>query len=63
MMAVEEACARPMAKSWPTAIEIALANHEGPTGIECIIDRDDCTPELDRLGTLRRSPGRPARPQ
>jgi hypothetical protein len=25
------------------AIETALANHDGPTLIECLTDRDDCT--------------------
>jgi indolepyruvate decarboxylase len=28
------------------AIKAALANHDGPTLIECIIDRDDCSPDL-----------------
>jgi pyruvate decarboxylase len=32
------------------AIEVALANHNGPTLIECTIDRDDCTPELIAWG-------------
>ncbi|PWQ93824.1 alpha-keto acid decarboxylase family protein [Leucothrix arctica] len=34
------------------AIETALANHDGPTLIECILDRDDCTPELISWGNL-----------
>jgi pyruvate decarboxylase len=29
-----------------SAIEVAVANHDGPTLIECIIDRDDCSSEL-----------------
>jgi pyruvate decarboxylase len=28
------------------AINVALANHDGPTLIECIIDRDDCSSDL-----------------
>jgi TPP-dependent 2-oxoacid decarboxylase len=28
-----------------SAIEVAVANHDGPTLIECIIDRDDCSSE------------------
>jgi hypothetical protein len=32
------------------AIEAAVANHDGPTLIECIIDRDDCSPELISWG-------------
>ena len=28
------------------AIKVALANHDGPTLIECIIDRDDCSADL-----------------
>ena len=28
------------------AIETALANHDGPTLIDCLIDRDDCTSDL-----------------
>jgi indolepyruvate decarboxylase len=27
------------------AIKVAIANREGPTLIECMIDRDDCSPE------------------
>jgi len=34
------------------AIEAAVANHNGPTLIECIIDRDDCSPELISWGRL-----------
>jgi indolepyruvate decarboxylase len=32
------------------AIKVALANREGPTLIECVIDRDDCSPELISWG-------------
>nr|5NPU_A Chain A, ANC27 [synthetic construct]5NPU_B Chain B, ANC27 [synthetic construct]5NPU_C Chain C, ANC27 [synthetic construct]5NPU_D Chain D, ANC27 [synthetic construct] len=32
------------------AIKKALAHREGPTLIECVIDRDDCTPELVTWG-------------
>jgi pyruvate decarboxylase len=35
-----------------TAIKKALANHKGPTLIECMLDRDDCTPELISWGRL-----------
>jgi indolepyruvate decarboxylase len=34
------------------AIKKALANHEGPTLIECMLDRDDCTAELISWGHL-----------
>ena len=34
------------------AIKLALANPEGPTLIECLIDRDDCSPELISWGRL-----------
>ena len=33
-------------RNFAEAIEVALANGVGPTLIECIIDRDDCSPEL-----------------
>ena len=46
------------------AIEVALANGDGPTLIECIIDRDDCSPELISWGRqVARANGRPPRPQ
>jgi pyruvate decarboxylase len=46
------------------AIEAALANHDGPTLIECIIDRDDCSPELISWGRrVARANARPANPQ
>lgn len=32
------------------AIEVALSNHDGPTLIECVIDRDDCTADLISWG-------------
>ena len=51
-------------KELTKAIEIALANHDGPTLIECIIDRDDCTPDLIAWGRrVAVANGRPARPQ
>ncbi len=51
-------------KELAKAIEIALANHDGPTLIECIIDRDDCTPDLIAWGHhVAVANGRPARPQ
>lgn len=34
------------------AIEVALANKAGPTLIECVIDRDDCTADLISWGHL-----------
>jgi pyruvate decarboxylase len=46
------------------AVETAVANHDGPTLIECIIDRDDCSPELISWGRLvARANARPANPQ
>jgi pyruvate decarboxylase len=46
------------------AIKVALANHEGPTLIECIIDRDDCSPDLISWGRqVARANARPPRPQ
>jgi pyruvate decarboxylase len=46
------------------AIETAVANHDGPTLIECIIDRDDCSPELISWGHLvARANARPPSPQ
>lgn len=46
------------------AIEVALANHEGPTLIECIIDRDDCSADLISWGRLVAiANARPPRPQ
>jgi len=46
------------------AIKVALANHDGPTLIECIIDRDDCTSDLISWGHLvAKANGRPPNPQ
>jgi pyruvate decarboxylase len=46
------------------AIEVALANREGPTLIECVIDRDDCTSDLISWGRLvATANARPPRPQ
>jgi pyruvate decarboxylase len=46
------------------AVKVALANREGPTLIECVIDRNDCTPELISWGHLvATANGRPPRPQ
>ncbi|MBC7787792.1 MAG: alpha-keto acid decarboxylase family protein [Methylophilaceae bacterium] len=46
------------------AIRVALANHDGPTLIECVIDRDDCTAELISWGHLvAKANGRPPLPQ
>jgi pyruvate decarboxylase len=45
------------------AIEIALANRDGPTLIECVIDRDDCTQDLMSWGRLvAAANARPPRP-
>jgi pyruvate decarboxylase len=46
------------------AIKAAGANRDGPTLIECIIDRDDCTSDLLSWGHLvAQANGRPPRPQ
>ena len=46
------------------AIKVALANHDGPTLIECMLDRDDCTKALISWGHLvAKANGRPPRPQ
>jgi indolepyruvate decarboxylase len=46
------------------AIKIALANRDGPTLIECIIDRDDCTSDLISWGRqVAVANARPPRPQ
>jgi pyruvate decarboxylase len=46
------------------AIEVALANRDGPTLIECIIDRNDCSPDLISWGRqVARANARPPRPQ
>jgi len=46
------------------AIKVALANRDGPTLIECIIDRDDCSPDLISWGRqVAKANARPPRPQ
>jgi pyruvate decarboxylase len=46
------------------AIKVALANRDGPTLIECIIDRDDCSAELISWGRqVAKANARPPRPQ
>lgn len=46
------------------AIKVALTNRDGPTLIECIIDRDDCTADLISWGHLvAKANGRPPNPQ
>jgi pyruvate decarboxylase len=46
------------------AIKVALANRDGPTLIECMIDRDDCSPNLISWGRLvAKANARPPRPQ
>jgi thiamine pyrophosphate-dependent acetolactate synthase large subunit-like protein len=45
-------------------IKLAIANGEGPTLIECVIDRDDCSPQLISWGRLvANANARPPRPQ
>jgi indolepyruvate decarboxylase len=47
-----------------SAIEEAATNLNGPTLIECIIDRDDCSSELISWGRLvARANARPSSPQ
>ena len=47
-----------------SAIEAAVANRDGPTLVECLIDRDDCSPELISWGRLvARANARPPSPQ
>ena len=46
------------------AIKVALTNREGPTLIECVIDRDDCTADLISWGRqVATANARPPRPQ
>ena len=46
------------------AIKVAVANHDGPTLIECIIDRDDCSADLISWGRqVAKANARPPRPQ
>ena len=47
-----------------TAIETAVANHDGPTLIECVIDRDDCSEDLISWGRqVAIANARPPRPK
>ena len=46
------------------AIKVELANRDGPTLIECIIDRDDCSADLISWGRqVAKANARPPRPQ
>ena len=46
------------------AIEVAVANRDGPTLIECVIDRDDCSADLISWGRqVAKANARPPRPQ
>jgi pyruvate decarboxylase len=46
------------------AIEVAIANRDGPTLIECVIDRDDCSADLISWGRqVAKANARPPRPQ
>ncbi|HTO61665.1 MAG TPA: thiamine pyrophosphate-binding protein [Bradyrhizobium sp.] len=46
------------------AITVALAHNDGPTLIECVVDRDDCSPDLIAWGRLvATANARPPRPQ
>ena len=46
------------------AIKVGLANRDGPTLIECIIDRDDCSADLISWGRqVAKANARPPRPQ
>jgi pyruvate decarboxylase len=46
------------------AIKVALANRDGPTLIECVIDRDDCSADLISWGRqVAKANARPPRPQ
>jgi pyruvate decarboxylase len=46
------------------AIKVGLANRDGPTLIECIIDRDDCSVDLISWGRqVAKANARPPRPQ
>jgi pyruvate decarboxylase len=51
-------------KKLEEAIRVALDNRDGPTLIECVIDRDDCSPDLISWGRqVARANARPPRPQ
>jgi pyruvate decarboxylase len=46
------------------AIHVALTNRDGPTLIECVVDRDDCTSDLISWGRqVASANSRPPRPQ
>jgi pyruvate decarboxylase len=46
------------------AIKVAVANRDGPTLIECVIDRDDCSADLISWGRqVAKANARPPRPQ
>jgi len=46
------------------AIKVAVANRDGPTLIECVIDRDDCSADLISWGRrIAIANARPPRPQ
>ena len=46
------------------AVKVELTNRDGPTLIECIIDRDDCSAELISWGRqVAKANARPPRPQ
>ena len=51
-------------KELEEAIKVAVANHDGPTLIECVIDRDDCSADLISWGRqVAKANARPHRPQ
>ena len=46
------------------AIKVALASHNSPTLIECVIDRNDCSSDLISWGRMvAAANARPPRPQ
>ncbi|MGO9654573.1 SDR family oxidoreductase [Mycobacterium sp.] len=64
ILALQQHCIRAKtAGELADAIQLALANQEGPTLIECVIDRDDCSAELISWGRhVAAANGRPPRP-
>jgi pyruvate decarboxylase len=51
-------------KELEEAIKVAVANHDGPTLIECMIDRDDASANLISWGRqVAKANARPPRPQ
>jgi indolepyruvate decarboxylase len=51
-------------KELEEAIKVAGANYDGPTLIECIIDRDDASADLISWGRqVAKANARPPRPQ